>query len=70
MPLSGRMCYRLGFAIINPHTKFEVSTFTQYEDMKGNAKCRIDVVWELEVTTGYRQCHHSIDRLRLPIRLQ
>jgi len=26
--------------MINPHTKFEVSMFMQYEDMKGNAKCR------------------------------
>jgi len=24
--------------MINPHTKFEVSMFTLYEDMKGNAK--------------------------------
>ena len=27
-------------AMINLHTKFEVSVFTHYEDMKGNAKCR------------------------------
>jgi len=26
--------------MINPHTKFEVSMFTHYEDMKGNATCR------------------------------
>jgi len=25
--------------MINHHTKFEVSMFTHYEDMKGNAKC-------------------------------
>jgi len=24
--------------MINPHAKFEVSKFTHYEDMKGNAK--------------------------------
>jgi len=24
----------------NPHTKFEVSIFTHYEDVKGNAKCK------------------------------
>jgi len=30
----------LGLAMINLHTKFEVSTFTHYKDMKGNAKCR------------------------------
>jgi len=25
--------------MINMHTKFEVSKFTHYKDMKGNAKC-------------------------------
>jgi len=29
---------KLAFAVINLHTKFEVSMFTHYEDMKGNAK--------------------------------
>ena len=31
---------RLDLAIVNLHTKFEISGFTHYEDMKGNAKCR------------------------------
>jgi len=26
--------------MINPHTKFEVSTITCNDDMKGNAKCK------------------------------
>jgi len=26
-------------AVINPHTKFKVSTFTHFEGMKGNSKC-------------------------------
>jgi len=40
-PIHGQyIVRRLGLAMINPHTKFEVSTFTHYEDMKGNAKCR------------------------------
>jgi len=26
--------------MINPHTKFEVSMFMQYKDMKGNVKCK------------------------------
>ena len=26
--------------MISLHTKFEVFMFTQYEDMKGNGKCR------------------------------
>ena len=32
--------HRLGLAMINPHTKFEISMFTHYEDMKANVKCR------------------------------
>jgi len=41
MPLSGTLVvHRLGLALINPHTKFEVSMVTHYEDIKGNAKCR------------------------------
>jgi len=31
---------RLGLALINLHTKFEISMFIHYEDMKGNAICR------------------------------
>ena len=31
---------RLGLAVINLHTTFEVSMFTHYEDKKGNAKFR------------------------------
>jgi len=26
--------------MFNPHTKFEMSTSTSHEDMKGNAKCK------------------------------
>jgi len=32
---------RLELAIINLYTKFEVSMFIHYKDIKGNAKCRI-----------------------------
>ena len=46
---------RLAIAMINLHTKFEVSVFTHYDYMKGNAKCRN---WEglqvLGVTQGHR----------------
>jgi len=31
---------RLGLAMINPHFKFEMSTITCNEEMKGNAKCK------------------------------
>jgi len=34
-------------AMINLHTKFQFFMFTQYDDMKGNAKCRNWVVWGL-----------------------
>jgi len=32
--------HRVGLAKINSQSKFEVSMFTHYEDMKGNAKCK------------------------------
>ena len=40
-PFQGRfvLC-RLGLAVFNPHTKFEMSTMTCNEDVKGNAKCK------------------------------
>jgi len=31
---------RLGLAMFNPHTKFEMSTIICIEEMKGNAKCK------------------------------
>ena len=43
MPISGTVCLvicRLGLAMFNPHAKFEVSTITCKEEMKGNAKCK------------------------------
>jgi len=30
---------RLGLATVNLYTKFEISTFTPYRDMKGDEKC-------------------------------
>jgi len=48
-PFQGQLVLRrLELAMINLHTKFEVSMFTHpYEDMKGNgnAKCRNSGVW-------------------------
>ena len=54
----------------NLPTKFEVSTFSRYEDMKcvKNAQNWGGLGW-LRVTQGHRQCHHSIERIRFPIRL-
>jgi len=40
MPLQVQVVQRLGLDMINLHTKFELSMFTRYEDMKGNVKCR------------------------------
>jgi len=36
--------------MINLHTKFEVSMFTDYEDIKGNLKCRY---WTSLGVTGH-----------------
>ena len=45
-PFQGRFVVRrLGLATINLYTKYEVSIFTHYEDMKGGEKCKIGVVW-------------------------
>jgi len=41
MPLLGTVCVRRqGLATINLYTKYEVSMFTHYEDMKGDEKCK------------------------------
>ena len=56
--------------MINLPTKFEVPNFTRYGNIKGDEKCRQwgGLGW-LGATLAYRQCHHSIVRVRLPIRL-
>jgi len=45
--------------------------FTHYEDMKGDEKCK---KWgglgRLEVFQGHWQHNYSIERIRLPIKLQ
>jgi len=57
---------RLGLATVNLQTKFEVSNYTHYEDMISGAKC---ANWgsfgHSGVTQCHRQCHHSIERIRL-----
>jgi len=47
-----------------------VARFTRYEAMNGIAKCRKwgGLGW-LGGTQGHRQCHHSIQHIRLPIRV-
>ena len=40
-PFQGRFVIRkLGLAMFNPHIKFEMSTITCNEEMKGNVKCK------------------------------
>ena len=57
---------RLGLATINLQTKFEVSTYTHYEDTRSGTKCtNWGSLGHLGVTQGHRQCHNSIERIRL-----
>jgi len=42
--------------MINLHTKCQVSMCTHFEDMKGNAICRIWGDLGVRVTLGRRQC--------------
>ena len=51
--------------MVSLSAKFEVSRFTRYEAMKDGAKCR-KWGWFEVVRVQY---HHSIERIRLPIRL-
>jgi len=46
-PLSGMAWRQQAETSINLQTKFEVSNYTHYEDMRSGAKCRlqIGVVW-------------------------
>jgi len=64
-PLSGTICHPCAeTSNCTPNLK---SSFTHYEDMKGNEKCRNWVVLGLGVTQGHRQCHHLIEHIRLPL---
>jgi len=61
---------RLGLAMFNLCTKFKVPVCRRYEDMNGGAKCKNwGSLGQLWVTHGHPQCYHSIERIRLPIRL-
>ena len=60
----------MSLAIVSQCTKFEVFSFTRYEAMNGGEKCRKwGGLWRLGGIQGHGQCHHSIERIRLPIRL-
>jgi len=59
----------LRLALCNLCTKFKVPACSCYEDMNGGAKCKNwGCLGQLSVTRGHPQCHHSIERIRLPIR--
>ena len=70
-PYQGRFVTdRLRHAKVNLPTKYEVPILTRYRNIKGDAKCRkLGGLGWLGVTLAYRQCHHSIECIRLPIRL-
>jgi len=56
--------------LIPLQTKFEVSNYSDYKDMKSGAKCRHwGSLGRLGVTQDHWQCHHSTERIQLPIRL-
>jgi len=63
--------HRLGSTMLKMSTKFEVSMFTHYNNMKGNAKCRnLGGLGQLGVTQAHRQHNHSIECKQLPIQLK
>jgi len=67
MPVSGNIFHRQCGTMVSQCTKFEVSRFTRYDAMNGGAKCRKwGSLGQLGGTEGNRQCHHSIERVRLP----
>jgi len=56
--------------MVNQYTTLEVSRFTRYEAMNGGSKCKkLGGLGQLGGTQGHEQCHHSIERIRLSIRL-
>ena len=71
MPLSGNIFHgQGGLAVLSQCTKFEVSRFTHYDAVNGGAKCKkMGGLGRFGDIQGHRQCHHSIERIRLPIRL-
>ena len=70
-PLSGTVCYRQAGTCYDKlnHQIWSFYNFTRYGNIKGLAKCRkCGGLGRLGVTEAYRQCHHSIERIRRPIR--
>jgi len=59
--------------VINKPTTVELCISPVYRRLavaRSGAKCtNLGSLGHLGVTQGHRQCHHSIERIRLPIRL-
>jgi len=56
--------------MVSQCTKFQVYRFTRYDAIMVVQNAENGVVWgQLVGTEGHGQCHHSIERIRLPIRL-
>jgi len=49
--------------MVNLCSKFEISTLTHYEYMKGDKNTEIGVVWRLGITQGHKQYSHSIEHI-------
>ena len=71
LPIATQQCRdylydnRLELATINLQTKFEVSNYTRYKDMRSSAKCtNWGSLRHLGGTQGHRQCHYSIESIR------
>jgi len=70
--LQGQFIVRkVGLDMMNLHTKCDVSMFTHYEDMKGNANSgNLDGLRRgLRVIQGHRQNQHWIEHIQLPFLL-
>jgi len=55
--------------MINICTKFEVSIYTRYEEMKRDAKCQKWSGLGLLGVQGHLQCHHLPQHIQLPTEL-
>jgi len=61
--------HRLGLATVNQYTKYEVSMFIHYEDIKGDEKCKNWGSWGVRGHLRSLKHSHSIEHIWLPIRL-
>jgi len=69
MPLSGTFCL-LGWNLLrSTGTLYLKSLCSLTTKKKGNTKCRFGVICGLGVTQGHQLCHHSVEHMRLPIRI-